>query len=201
MNPVSDPDPRLLALFDDPGVLRRFPEPVKLASGLTSDVFVDGKRAVVEPDALALVGREMVAAARTAGARFEAVGGLVLGAVPYTFAVAREAACRWFLVRKEAKGRGTNQLLEGSPLDAGTPVMLVDDVVTTGGSIQEAYRRVTDLGAEVVFAATLLDRGESAGQFFAERGVAYSPLVTYRHLGLNPVVGPGPTEHSPAAGG
>lgn len=185
-------DPQILALFDDPHVLRRFPEPVVLASGQTSTVFIDAKRAVSDAESLALVGQAMADAALAAGLAFEAVGGLVLGAVPYTFAVTQAARCRWFLVRKESKGRGTDQLLEGAPLGPGTPVMLVDDAVTTGGSIQEAYHRVSELGAKVVFATTLVDRGEVAREFFERHGVAYRPLVTYRDLDLAPT-GPRPT--------
>ena len=168
-------------------MLRRFDKPVILASGLRSDVFVDAKRAVAEPAALALVGELMAAAAAEAGADYEAVGGLVLGAVPYTFAVAAAARCRWFLVRKAPKGRGTDQWLEGAAVGRGTRVMLVDDVVTTGASIGDAHRRVRELGATVAFATTLLDRGDVAGRSLAEAGVPYAPLLTYADVGIDPV--------------
>jgi len=61
---------------------------------------------------------------------------------------------------------------------------LVDDVVTTGGSIQDAYHRVVAEGAEVVFATTLVDRSDLAGRFFEEVGIPYSPILSYRDLDI-----------------
>lgn len=180
---------RLLEIVTDPAVLTRLDEPIELASGERSRYFIDAKLAVDDPDDLALVGEAIVAAAAEHDARFDAVGGLVLGAVPFTFAVAQAAPCRWFLVRKEPKGRGTNRWVEGTRIAAGTRVALVDDVVTTGGSIRVAYERARETGAEVVFATTLVDRGDDAAAFFASVGVPYEPLLTYRDLGIEPVGG------------
>jgi orotate phosphoribosyltransferase len=179
--------PRLLELVSRPEVLQRLPQPVQLASGEWSHVFIDGKRAVDEPEGLRLVGEAMLAAARSTGAEFEAVGGLVLGAVPFAFAVAGAANCKWFLVRKEPKGRGTNLWIEGTPLHDGMKIMLVDDVVTTGGSARKAYERVRAQGAEVVFSSALVDRGEGTATFFTGEGVPYIPMLTYRDLGIEPV--------------
>jgi orotate phosphoribosyltransferase len=187
---------RIRALVMDPAVLQHLPEPVRLASGEMSQDFVDAKLAVDDPDDLALVGTAMVAVARQAGVTFEAVGGLVLGAVPFTFAVAQAAPCRWFLIRKEPKGRGTNRWAEGARLSPGAAVMLVDDVITTGGSIQLAYDKVVSLGARVVFATTLVDRGDTAAGFFADAGVPYVPMLTYRDLDIAPV-GPPSSFHPP----
>jgi orotate phosphoribosyltransferase len=66
-------------------------------------------------------------------------------------------------------------------------VLLVDDAVTTGGSIQKANDAIAALGAKVVAACTLVDRGDVAGAYFAERGIPYFALVTYRDLGIEPV--------------
>jgi len=189
--------PRLLEIVTDPAVLLRLPEPIKLASGEMSRDFIDGKHAVDDPDDLELVGRAMVAAAREAGADFDAVGGLVLGAAPFTFAVAQAARCRWFLIRKQPKGRGTNQSFEGARISTGDRVMLVDDVVTTGGSIREAYERVVGVGGEVVFATTLVDRSDFASEFFRSVGVPYVPMLRYSDLGIEPV-GHGPRTAAPA---
>jgi len=178
---------RLRELVMDPEVLQRLPEPVRLASGEMSRDFVDAKLAVADPDDLELVGQAMVAAAAEAGAAFDAVGGLVLGSVPFTFAVAHAARCKWFLIRKEPKGRGTNLWVEGARLERGMRVMLVDDVVTTGGSIKDAYERVSEQGASVVFATTLVDRSGLAKEFFARIGVPYVPMLTYTDLGIEPV--------------
>lgn len=185
MDPLSPYRDRLLNIVDRPAVLKRLDQPVRLASGALSKAFIDGKRAVAHPDDLDYVGRAMVAAARGAGATFDAVGGLVLGAVPFTFAVANHARCQWFMIRKEPKGRGTNQWAEGAVIEPGMRVMIVDDIITTGGSIRDAYTRVVEQGAQVVFATTLVDRGERAKPFFAAEGVPYQPLLTYRDLGID----------------
>lgn len=186
---MSDFKSRLLALVSDPAVLQRLPEAIQLASGHMSRDFIDAKHAVDDPDDLEFVGAAMVAAAREAGAEFAAVGGLVLGAVPFTFAVAQAARCKWFLIRKEPKGRGTNRWVEGARIESGMRVLLVDDVVTTGGSIRDAYERVLAEGGEVVFATTLVDRSDAAAQFFRGVGVPYEPLLTYRDLGIDRVGG------------
>ncbi len=185
-------------LRDKPGALRHLPEPIKLASGEWSHWFIDGKRAVEDPDNLELAGAAMFAAAGACGVEFDAVGGLVLGAVPFTFAVAGVARTKWFLVRKAPKGRGTNLWVEGCKISEGTRVALVEDVVTTGGSIQDAYRRVTGQGAKVVFATALVDRADQAAEFFRRVDVPYSPLLTYQDLGIPKV---GDEQFAPASAG
>jgi orotate phosphoribosyltransferase len=179
--------PRLREIVMDPAVLQHLPSPIRLASGEFSSDFIDGKHAVDDPDDLDFVGAAMFAAACEAGVEFDAVGGLVLGAVPFTFAVAQAARCKWFLIRKEPKGRGTNLWVEGARLAPGTRVMLVDDVVTTGGSIQKAHELVQLSGADVVFATTLVDRSDLAAAYFERVGVPYIPMLTYRDLGIDPV--------------
>lgn len=186
--PMTSYFPHLLEIvMDDPTVLQRLPEPIQLASGEFSRDFIDGKHAVDDPDDLAVVGKAMFAAARETGVEFDAVGGLVLGAVPFTFAVAQAAQCKWFLIRKEPKGRGTNRWVEGARITPGLRVMLVDDVVSTGGSIEDAYKRVQAEGGEVVFATTLVDRSDSASEFFKSVKVPYRPMLTYRDLNIEPV--------------
>ncbi|MDQ6796650.1 MAG: orotate phosphoribosyltransferase [Actinomycetota bacterium] len=182
---------RLLDIVTDPVALQHLREPIRLASGEMSRDFIDAKVAVDDPDDLDFVGRAMVAAARHANVEFDAVGGVVLGAVPFTFAVAGVARCKWFLIRKEPKGRGTNRWIEGARIIAGMRVLLVEDVVTTGGSIRDAYERVGLEGGNVVFATTLVDRGDEAAGFFAGVGVPYIPMLTYDDLGIEPVGRPG----------
>ncbi len=184
---------RLVEIVTDPAALQRLSEPVRLASGEMSRDFIDAKVAVDDPDDLELVGRAMVAAAQDANVEFDAVGGLVLGAVPFTFAVAGAARCKWFLIRKEPKGRGTNRWVEGARITPGMRVVLVEDVVTTGGSIRDAYERVGIEGGNVVFATTLVDRGDQAAGFFEGVGVPYVAMVTYRDLGIEPVGRTGPS--------
>ena len=77
--------------------------------------------------------------------------------------------------------------IEAAELGPGVRVLLVDDVVSTGGSILQALEAVRETGAEVVFATTLVDRGETAARRFAELGVPYRPLITYRDLNIKPI--------------
>lgn len=172
--------------------LRRLPEPVRLASGHMSQDFIDAKVALAAGDDLALACKAMLE--QLDGVEFDAVGGLTMGADQFAHGIAILGGRRWFVVRKEPKGRGTNQLVEGATIEPGTRVLLVDDVVTTGGSIQKAYATIRDLGADVVGAITLVDRGDVAGAFFADRDVPYVSLVTYHDLGIDPIV---PVEAAP----
>ena len=167
--------------------LRQLAEPVVLASGELSRDFVDGKAALAQGRDLRVACEVLLE--RVQGLTFDAVGGLTMGADQFAHVVAVLADSQWFVVRKEPKGRGTNQLVEGAAVGEGTRVLLVEDVVTTGGSIQKAYDAITALGAEVVGAVTLVDRGEVAARFFEERSVPYVALVTYRDLGIEPVGG------------
>jgi orotate phosphoribosyltransferase len=165
--------------------LKRFDEPVRLASGELSREFIDGKAAFAHGDDLKMACETLLEA--VADVEFDAVGGLTMGADAFAHVVAVLAGCEWFVVRKQPKGRGTNQLVEGAVVGPGTRVLLVDDVVTTGGSIRTALERIQELGATVVAAVTLVDRGETAKRFFAANGIRYEPLVTYEDLNIDPV--------------
>jgi orotate phosphoribosyltransferase len=170
--------------------LRKFDEPIQLASGEWSSDFLDGKEALQQWRDLALAGEAIVEAVRGAGVEFDAVGGLTLGADALSVAVAAAADSSWFIVRKEPKGRGTGRSIEGTQLGPEHRVLLVDDVVTTGGSILKAYDIVQrEAGSTIVGAVTLVDRGDQAAPKFAERGVPYFPMATYADLGIVPVGG------------
>jgi orotate phosphoribosyltransferase len=174
----------LIAVIRDKG-LRQFEQPVALASGELSRDFIDGKAALARGADLELACRGMLDA--LGGIGFDAVGGLTMGADQFAHGIAMLSDSRWFVVRKEPKNRGTRKLVEGTELSPGTRVVLVEDVVTTGGSILKALDAVQELGAEVVAAVCLVDRGESAAPPFERRGIPYLPLITYRDLEIEPV--------------
>ena len=183
---------RLVEIIRTKG-LHRLPEPVQLASGEMSQDFIDGKEALAHWSDLELASKAIVEAVTDRGISFGAAGGLTLGADALAVGIAAVADCRWFFVRKEPKGRGTRRLVEGARLDADSTALLVDDVVTTGGSILKAVDAVAETGARVVAAATLVDRGEVARREFERRDIPYFPMATYRDLGIEPVGGV-PTE-------
>ena len=168
--------------------LRRLPEPVKLASGAMSQDFVDGKLAVSHFDDLEIASRAIVDALRLGGIEFDAVGGPTLGADALTIGIASVVRCRWFFVRKEPKGRGTNQLIEGTRLGEGDRVVIVEDAITTGGSLMKAVDAVEAEGATCVAVVTLIDRGDTARPAIEGRGMAYFPVATYEDLGIDPVL-------------
>ena len=188
--PSETPRSRLLEIVERRALLR-FDEPRRLSSGEMSNVFVDAKAGLARGGDLALACRVIAQSVEAAGIDFDAVGGLTLGADQFAHGIAAvlDGDVEWFVVRKQAKGRGTNQLVEGARLAAGRRVLLVDDIVTTGGSIRQAHERVAETGADIVAAVTLLDRGDVAARFFAEPGVPYLPVFTYRDVGIDPVGG------------
>jgi orotate phosphoribosyltransferase len=167
--------------------LRRLPAPVQLASGEWSSEFVDGKEGLADYPDLELACKTIVQQVRARGIQFDAVGGLTLGADALAVGVAAVARCKWFFVRKEPKNRGTGRLIEGAQIKTGTRVLLLDDVVTSGGSILRAFDEIVKTGAQVVAASTLVDRGDTAGEEFKKRGVPYFPMATYMDLEIPPV--------------
>ena len=168
--------------------LERREDPFTLTSGEISHEFVDAKLAIARGVDLETVATAGIEALTEMGVTdYDAVGGMTMGADPLAHAIAIVADVRWFSVRKEPKGHGTQRSLEGTRLDPGTPVVLVDDVVTTGGSIQKAFYALDELGARTIGALTLVDRGDVAGEFFSERAIPYTALATYRDLDIPPV--------------
>ena len=164
-------------------------EPVELRSGGRSRHFVDGKRALARGDDLRLAATALLELVRAEGVAFDAVGGLTMGADHLAHAMAVVAGdVDWFSVRKAAKGRGTNRRVEGAELGPQRRVVVVEDVITTGGSILEAVEVVRGTGATVVFATTVVDRGDEGSAALAAAGVPYRSLLTYRDLRI-PSVG------------
>ena len=151
-----------------------------LVSGRESDFYVDGKQTTLHPEGANLIGRLVHASLRP---EVEGVGGMSVGADPIAASV---AAMSWelgqpvqaFLVRKEPKGHGTQQWLEGrNALPNGPKVCVVEDTTTTGGSLLQAIERVEAEGLEVVQALTVVDRQEGATELLAARGYTLEALV------------------------
>ena len=136
----------LLEILKERGY-RRLDQPIRLASGAMSSDFIDGKEALAEWRHLRLACEAIVEAVAADGHSFDAVGGLTLGADALAVGIAAVSDCRWFFVRKEPKKRGTRRLIEGAQIGPADTVLLVEDVVTTGGSIFQALDAVDETGA------------------------------------------------------
>ena len=151
---------------------------VTLSSGAEADYYVDAKRATLRPAGFTAMGELVAAEARLRGAT--AVGGLTMGADPVACAaLAAGADVKAFFVRKERKQHGLQRWVEGPPLDAGDRCLIVEDVVTTGGSTLQAIERVRAEGLEIVGVVSVLDRLVGGGEAIAAAAAApYTALAT-----------------------
>ena len=162
----------------------------RLASGREASYYLDLKQVVLDAAGAMLVGRAILEKLRGRGPMPDAVGGMSIGADPVTSAVVTMAgvegiAMKGFLVRKEPKGHGTKRYVEG-PVEPGMKVVIVEDVVTTGGSSLIAIDRAIEFGLVVERVVTVMDRLAGGGEAFAARGIPLDPLLTIRDLGLEP---------------
>jgi orotate phosphoribosyltransferase len=156
---------RLLGLLTALSFERR---PVVLSSGAPSTFYLDCKQTALHPRGAALIGDELLALVEAieiaAGRKALGVGGMTLGADPLATATSlaslrRDAPLAAFIVRKQAKGHGTGAFIEGRRnLPDGSPVVLLEDVVTTGGATMEALERVRAEGLVPLGVAALVDR-------------------------------------------
>jgi orotate phosphoribosyltransferase len=152
---------------------------VTLTSGRTAQYYVDAKRAILRPAGFAALGELVAGLAREWGAA--AVGGLTMGAdAPACAALAGGADATAFFVRKETKAHGLQRRIEGPPLAPGTRCLIVEDVVTTGGSTLQAIEAVRGEGHEVCGVVTVLDRlaGGADAIRAAGGGAPYAALAT-----------------------
>jgi orotate phosphoribosyltransferase len=158
-----------------------------LASGRKATYYLDGKQVTLDPHGARLVGEgilDLLAQDRLPAA----VGGMSIGADPITAAVVvmssiRGMPVRGFMIRKEPKGHGTNQYVEG-PVRPGEEVAIVEDVVTTGGSSLAAIERAEAFGLKVLRVIGIIDRMEGGAQAFAQRGYPFVSLFTIRDFGI-----------------
>jgi orotate phosphoribosyltransferase len=155
---------------------------VTLSSGHTAQYSVDAKRATLRPAGFTALGELVAAQAVEYGAT--AVGGLTMGADPVACAaLAAGAPVKAFFVRKDRKAHGLQRWVEGPPLDPGERCLIVEDVVTTGGSTIQAIERVREEGFAVVGVVSVLDRLAGGGEAIADAARApYVALTTIDDL-------------------
>src|SRR3954452_9785173 len=136
---------------------------VTLTSGATAQYYVDAKRAILRPEGFRALSELVAGYARRWGAT--AVGGLTMGAdAPACAALAGGADVKAFFVRKEAKVHGLQRVVEGPPLEPGERCLIVEDVVTSGGSTVKAIEAVHRAGHDVVGVVAILDRLAGGGE-------------------------------------
>ncbi len=149
---------------------------VTLTSGRTADYYVDAKRAILLPGTFAALGVLIADAARTCAA--SAVGGVPVSAIPVACAaLAAGFPERAFIVRKERKAHGLQRWIEGPEPAPGERCLIVEDVVTTGGSTIEAVERVRSEGLIVAGVASVLDRLAGGGEAIQSALGADAPYI------------------------
>lgn len=160
---------------------------VTLASGATSDFYIDGRLTTLDSRGLQLVAQLMWERIKTLDVT--GVGGPTMGADPIVagilMAAANEGAhLKGFLIRKEPKGHGKQRWVEGPELKDGERVVIIEDVVTSGGSALRAIEGMkTQYSPEVVKIMCLVDRQAGATEKLKEAGYDYEPLFTRQDLG------------------
>jgi len=148
----------------------------ELSHGGTSDYYVDKYVFETDPECLRLI-----AEAFASRIGEDTPAGVALGAVPLVAATSVEAERPYVIVRKEAKGYGTGNRIEGA-LDEGERVVVLEDVATTGKSALSAVEALRDAGAVVERVLVVVDRQEGAADLLAEDGVELEALVTAEDL-------------------
>jgi len=161
----------------------------KLASGRESTYYCDGKLVSFAPEGAALIADAVLHEIDRVGG-IVAVGGMDMGATPIVSAVAMRSfqlgrPLPSFIVRKEVKGHGTKKEIEGLVPQQPSRVVVIDDVVTTAGSVIQAIEVIRRAGHTVALAIAVLDRESGGAEALAKIGVPYQALVTISELGIS----------------
>ncbi|HXV28489.1 MAG TPA: orotate phosphoribosyltransferase [bacterium] len=156
-----------------------------LASGQKTDFYIDGKQITLDPQGILLTAKLIIALLQ--GTQADAIGGPTIGADPIAAAVSLLSSqtghpLKAFIVRKEAKKHGMQKMIEGPLIQEGDRVIMVEDVITTGGSVLNAIQEIEKLKAKVVKVICLVDRNQGAEGILSR--YQYSPIFALGDLGL-----------------
>jgi orotate phosphoribosyltransferase len=152
-----------------------------LASGKHSSFYIDARLTTMSPEGLSSIGPVGLAMIHERGWEPDSVGGLTLGADPVSYAISYASAgdarpIRAFTVRKEAKSHGTGKLIEG-PFNASDRVVVIEDVITTGGSALRAIDALRAAGATILGVLAVVDREEGGRQAIEATGVSVASIA------------------------
>ncbi|HPP30309.1 MAG TPA: orotate phosphoribosyltransferase [bacterium] len=174
---IKEMKDRLLVLIKERAL---FLGPRKLASGKMSNCYIDGKLITCDPEGLYLVSK--IIFSMIADEKIDAIGGMTMGADPIAAGVSvlsylERQPINAFIVRPVQKDHGMGKLIEGH-IKKGWSVVIVDDVVTTGGSVLKAIKAVEEAGAVVKKVIAIVDRLEGARESLAEKNIPLQSIFT-----------------------
>ena len=155
-----------------------------LSSGKRSTYYINGKQVTLHPEGGLAVGRVLLGLIPSDTV---AVAGLTLGADPIVSATSVVAAYEGrsltaLIIRKEAKGHGTQAYIEGPTLAEGAPVVVLEDVVTTGQSAMKAVERLRGAGYQVTQVISLVDRQQGGAEYYESQGIEFQAVYTIEDL-------------------
>jgi orotate phosphoribosyltransferase len=161
-----------------------------LASGKKASYYLDCRNITLHPQGANLIAEGMLDVMRQSGPLPDAVGGMAIGADPITASIVTLAGqqnlpMKGFMVRKEPKGHGTGKQIEG-PVSPGQRVVIVEDVITSGGSALKAVDVAIDFGLKVERVIAIIDRLAGGEAAFAAKGIPLTTLTTIRDFGIEP---------------
>lgn len=176
---MSDLHQRLVALLAERSAHRG---QFVLSSGRVSNLYIDARLTTMSPEGLSIIGGLALGTINREFGEVDSVGGLTLGADPIAYAIAYASASssrliRAFTVRKEPKTYGTSRLIEG-PYHPGDRVVVIEDVITTGGSALRAVGVLKTHGAQILGVLALVDREEGGREALEHEGLHVHPLTT-----------------------
>lgn len=185
MNSLSTPQDALKELIENLAIKRG---EVILASGQKANYYIDCRKVTLHSQGAALIGHAIHD--RLKDDMPDAVGGMAIGADPIigaviTIAGLNQNELRGFIVRKDEKKHGTSQMVEG-PIQPGQSAVILEDVVTTGGSSIKAIERAEAAGLKITGLICIVDRLAGGRKKFESRGLNFTSLYTIDDFGLQP---------------
>jgi len=176
---LSDKRQKLLAIISRASLLRG--REFRLTSGGSSNFFIDLKKTMLDPEGASLLADLLFDKIKTEDV--DCIGGMETGAIPIVATLCMrswpEKPMRGFFIRKEAKGHGTDQRVDGL-LERGSRVVLFEDVTTTGNSVMRAVDQARQFQCTILKVITVVDRLEGADENFRRAGITFEALFTRR---------------------